>query len=157
MKTLGRSLHKILKPLAQKSGFADGRIFSQWQQIVGKDVAQVARPQKLNNNTLTLSVPNGAVAMEVQHQSIQLIERINSHFGFQAVKKIRTLQTYMELEPAPQAETIKPDQGARIRAAAQVEDVKDDTLRDALSRLGSYVEMLHSSPNTSDKAKESTN
>lgn len=150
MRTIGRSLYKILKPLAQKSGFADGRIFSHWRQIVGQDMAQMARPQKLSNKTLTLSVSNGAVAMEVQHQSMQLMERINSHFGFQAVSSIRTLQTYMELEPAPQKPAIKPDQGARTRAAAQVENVKDDTLRDALSRLGSYVEMRHSRPNNED-------
>lgn len=144
MRTLGRSLHKLLKPLAQKSGFADGRIFSHWGQIVGQDMATMARPQKLSNDTLTLAVPNGAVAMEVQHQSIQLMERINSHFGFQAVKRIRTLQTYMALEPAPQQTTIKPDQGARTRAAAQVESIGDDTLRGALARLGSYIEMGHS-------------
>mgnify|MGYP006441491667 CR=1 FL=1 len=149
MRTLGRSLHKLLKPLAQKSGFVDARIFSHWRQIVGQDIATIAKPQKLSNNTLVLTVPNGAVALEVQHQSLQLIERINSHFGFCAVKKISTMQTYMSLEPAPVKQTKKPDVGAQTRAAAQVETVHDDTLREALARLGAQVEMHHS--NTQNK------
>mgnify|MGYP005843479149 CR=1 FL=1 len=144
MRTLGRSLHKILKPLAQKKGFSDARVFSHWQQIVGKDMAAAAKPQKLNDNTLTLSVPNGAVAMDVQHQALQLMERINSHFGFRAVQRIKTVQTFMELEPVVYKQNQNPDKGAQIRAAAQVENVQDLNLRQALSRLGAYVEMRNS-------------
>ena len=149
MRTIGRSLHKLLKPLAQKNGFSDGRIFSQWRQIVGEELAAKARPQKLSNGTLTLSVSNGAVAMEVQHQAMQLMERINRHFGFKAVKSLRPVQTYMDIEPATASESITPDKGAQTRAEAQTKDIKDDTLRQALSRLGSYVEMQNSKSKTS--------
>lgn len=153
MRTIGRSLHKLLKPLAQKSGFADGRIFSQWGQIVGEEIAKKARPQKLSNGTLTLSVSNGAVAMEIQHQAMHLMERINRHFGYKAVKSLRPVQTYMELEPAlqtqAQTQVPTPDKGAQVRAEAQTRTVRDETLRAALTRLGSYIEMQNSKSKTS--------
>ena len=146
MRTLSRSLHTLLKPLAQKNGFADARIFSHWRQIVGQDVATLAKPHKLSNKTLVLMVPNGATALDMQHQSLQLMERINRHFGFCAVKKISTMQTYMGLQAAPENSQNPPDVGAQTRAAAHVEHVHDGNLKAALTRLGAQIEMCHSQP-----------
>ena len=41
-----------------------------------------------------------------------------------------------------------PDAGAETRAEAQVQGVKDDSLREALKKLGAQVETRHSNPTT---------
>ncbi len=146
MRTLGRTLHKIIKPLAFRQGFTDARVLSHWRNIVGAQLAQQAQPRQLKNGVLSVAVSSGAIGMQIQHQSVQLIERINSHFGFAAVKTIRPIQTYFEIEAAEPAKAIVPDNGAKVRAAAQVEGVKDDNLRDALERLGAQIETRHSKP-----------
>lgn len=146
MKTLSRSLHKLLKPLATAQGFADARVLSNWRQIVGDEFYQVAQPQMLKNGVLTISVSHGAVAMQLQHMAPQIIERINRYFGFAAVKGIRPQQTYFDMEPTIQRTNIVPDEGAQTRAAAQVQEVKDENLRDALQRLGAQIETRHSKP-----------
>ena len=148
MKTLTRSIHKLLKPLATAQGFADSRILSNWRQIVGDEFFQLAQPQQLKNGVLTISVSHGAVAMQLQHMAPQIIERINRYFGFSAVKGIRPQQTYFDIEPPKERTNIVPDTGAEVRAEAQVKEVKDDTLREALKKLGAQVETRHSNPNT---------
>ena len=148
MKTLSRSLHKLLKPLATAQGFADARILSNWRQIVGEEFFQFAQPQQLKNGVLTVSVSHGAVAMQLQHMAPQIMERINRYFGFAAVKGIRPQQTYFDMEPPKERKNIVPDVGAETRAEAQVQNVKDETLREALKRLGAQVEVQHSTPNS---------
>lgn len=148
MKTLSRSLHKLLKPLASAQGFADARILSSWRQIVGDEFYQHAQPQQLKNGVLTVSVCHGAVAMQLQHMAPMIIERINRYFGFAAVKGIRPQQTYFDIEPPKTRTNIVPDVGAETRAEAQVQEVKDDSLREALKKLGAQVESRHSKPTT---------
>lgn len=146
MKTLTRSLHKLLKPLATAQGFADARVLSNWRQIIGDEFYQVAQPQQLKNGVLTISVSHGAVAMQLQHMAPMIIERINRYFGFAAVKGIRPQQTYFDIEAPKTRTNIVPDAGAQTRAEAQVEGVKDDTLREALKKLGAQIETRHSKP-----------
>lgn len=146
MKTLTRSLHKLLKPLATAQGFADARVLSQWRHIVGDDFYQLAQPQQLKNGILTVSVSHGAVAMQLQHMAPMIMERINRFFGFAAVKGIRPQQTYFDIEPPKTRTNIVPDAGAETRAEAQVQNVKDDGLREALKKLGAQIEVRHSKP-----------
>jgi len=75
-----------------------------------------------------------------------IIERINRYFGFAAVKRVRPQQTYFDIEPPKTRTTIVPDAGAQTRAEAQVQNVKDDTLREALKKLGAQIEVRHSKP-----------
>jgi len=144
MHAVARSLHKLLKPLALRQGFADVRVLSQWSDIVGPDMARQMQPQTLKNGVLQVAVSNSSLALQIQHQAPQLMEKINRFFGFRAVKSIRPVQTYFALEPQPQATVVVPDAGAQVRAEAQVSQVQDPELKAALSRLGAQVEARHS-------------
>ena len=43
----------------------------------------------------------GAAAIEVQHASPQLIERINTYFGHRAIRQLRLLQLHLPPVAAP--------------------------------------------------------
>ena len=83
-------------------------------------------PGRRSGGTLLLQV-GGAAALELQHAAPQLLERINTYFGHQAVRQLRLLQ--MPLPPAtvpqpPRLRTWSPAEEAAL--AAGVTGVADD-------------------------------
>lgn len=140
MRAIGQAVSKLVKPFAAASGFAEHRLLCQWSQVVGPEVARHARPVRLTSGVLRLAVADGGWAMRLTAQSPQLMESINSFCGFGVVKSVRFEQAYFKTaSPLPEISTAS-DTGAKVRAAAQVSRVGDDTLRDALLRLGTMVE-----------------
>ena len=87
--------------------------------------------------TLVLRV-EGPVALEIQHLSGVIIERVNRFFGWRAVGRIQIRQAPLarreKKKPPP-----PPDPEVVARLAAGMADVADDDLRDALARLGASV------------------
>ncbi len=150
-KSFPRKLSELVdKPLAdafKKQGFASREIVTRWPQIVGAEIALYAEPlrmqwpRKMNESdsepgTLVLRV-EGPAAIEVQHQSGLIIERVNRFFGWQAVGNIALRQA-----PLTRRETRKkrqkPDPAAAQRVAETL-DIADEPLRQALGRLGAAV------------------
>jgi hypothetical protein len=82
---------------------------------------------------LVLSV-EGPRAIEVQHRSGQILERVNAYFGYRAVAELRILQAPVTRK-SPQSTAPAPpvDPGALPPDA----EIKDGNLRAALLRLGS--------------------
>jgi len=87
----------IRKPLA-KRGFAQARLLTEWDAVVGAEIAGLVRPLRLSHTskegmggTLTLGVL-GVRALEAQHQEPAIIERVNAHYGYRAVARIRLAQ-----------------------------------------------------------------
>lgn len=130
----------------RRRGFAESRIVSDWPAIVGELLAADTAPEKLvfargatGGGTLHLRVA-GAAALEVQHQIPQLIERINTVFGYGAIARITIKQG-----PLPRrAQTTRP----RLRPLAPQEEnrIQDSVagvgradLRQALADLGKVV------------------
>jgi len=147
-----RKLSELVdKPLAdafKKQGFASREIVTRWPQIVGSEIALNAEPmrmqwQRKNNEidsepgTLVLRV-EGPAAIEIQHQTGLIIERVNRFFGWQAVGAIALRQA-----PLTRRETRKtrpkPDPAAAQRIADTLTGIADDPLRQALGRLGAAV------------------
>ena len=78
-----------------RNGFRNPTLVLRWEEIVGPDVARIARPMKLSENasggTLTLRAEPGA-SLFLQHETRQLCERINGYLGRTAVTKLRFVQ-----------------------------------------------------------------
>ena len=88
-----------------------------------------------------LRVGSSSLALEVQHLEPQIIERINSHFGYGAIARLR-IQHGPLAGPAPA--TPAPAQPAIAKADAQALDTRLDDLdagdlTDALRALGKRV------------------
>lgn len=143
-----RSLASLTRPLARraigrKRATALGAMLLDWSLIVGPEWAEKATPDRLSRpsdasgGTLTLRIA-GADALEVQHQAPQLIERINGHFGYRAVGRIRLVQGAHRPRPAaaPQR-TLSPEDRQAIDSA--IAGVTDDGLRGCLADLGTAL------------------
>jgi hypothetical protein len=101
----------------------------QWPREIGGQPAEPA--------TLVLRV-EGPVAIEIQHQSGVILERINRFFGWQAVGRIALRQAPLS-RPKPRTIPPKLDAAEVARVEATLTAVTDDGLRAALGRLGAAV------------------
>lgn len=92
---VGHDATRVASSAFARAGFADPTLVLRWPDIVGTEVARIARPIRLTESAsggaLTiLSEP--AAALFLQHESRTLCERINSFLGRKAVTKLRFVQ-----------------------------------------------------------------
>jgi hypothetical protein len=146
----GRALIGFIKELDEKFGRGAGALEPRWREIVGDQLARVTRPQKLTRGragaggTLELRVA-GPAALLVQHQSAEILSRVNLFLGPGAVDKLRIAQGPVK----PLATPAASSKGARRRidpldAAAEAELTQSvarapDALKAALAGLGRAV------------------
>ena len=143
----------VLKPAAKKRGFASTDLFTHWAEIVGaayRDVTQPERlswPRRLEDGgeegfepaTLTVRCEGGR-ALLLQHDAPRILERINAHFGFPAVARLRVVQKPIArptLARAPRLRPLSLAEEARVRDLTA--GIDDDALKAALARLGRAV------------------
>ncbi len=145
---LGTTLGGALKA----QGFASTEIIARWADIVGPEIAAHSEPMKINwprvkNDagdtdqaepaTLMLRV-EGPAALEIQHLSAVILERVNRFFGWQAIGRIALRQAplHRRVRPAPPS---PPDPAVAARIAASLTEIEDDDLRAAVARLGAAI------------------
>jgi hypothetical protein len=130
-----------------RQGFAAVDIISHWEDIVGPELASRTEPLRLvwprredpfSTGNLTIRV-EGAYALELQHLSPVVIERVNRYFGWACVGRITIRQGPVarkarkpDLPPEPPAKAIaEVEQG--------LGEFEDEELKTALARLGAMV------------------
>ena len=150
--TLAQTLLPCVKKLLGPKGFLEIDILSAWEQIVGAELAAYSFPQRLDfkkgektGGILHIAVPSGAFALELQHREPQLVAKINTYFGYAAVKEIRLSQS-LPLPAAspkrswpdnPQKTLVTKEEDAYIRDLSQ--DVQNEELRKTLEKLGQSI------------------
>jgi hypothetical protein len=87
--------------------------------------------------TLVLRV-EGPAALEIQHLTAVILERVNRFFGWQAIGRISLRQAPLRrhVKPAPPP---PPDPAVMARLADSMPEVADEGLRQALARLGANI------------------
>jgi hypothetical protein len=140
-------LRKTLNDAFAKQGFASTELVTRWPEIVGDDIAATSEPEKIqwprpfgdampDPGTLVLRV-EGPTAVEIQHQSGVILERVNRFLGWHAVGDLRLRQAPLTKRPKAKPAAVDGEEQARI--AASLSQIADDSLRAALARLGAAV------------------
>jgi hypothetical protein len=141
-------LSSTLSDAFAQQGFASAELVTRWTDIVGLEIAAHAEPIKIQWRkseggeppepaTLILRV-EGPVAIEIQHLSAVILERVNRFFGWHAVGRLSLRQAPLsqrKKRPPPPP----PDPEVMARIEASLPDVADDSLRAALARLGAAI------------------
>lgn len=151
VKPLAELIESCVGKAFASQGFASTDIISAWPDIVGERLARFCQPSKIEwprgkraieagrpePGTLIVRV-EGAFALELQHLTPVVIQRINAHYGWACIGKIVMRQGRIEraprLRPPPPVDPIL--RGEMAIATARVEH---EGLRDALDRLGTAV------------------
>ncbi|SJZ71037.1 DUF721 domain-containing protein [Consotaella salsifontis] len=148
---IGDLVAPILDPvLARKAGMSS-TLAAAWADIAGSRLAETTRPERLlwpprrdaddpfRPATLVVAC-EGPAALLLQHQTREMIARVNALFGYGAVDRIKIVQRPVRrAKPSrkPVLRDLKPADRQQIdRLTAGVEDEK---LREALAAYGASV------------------
>ncbi len=129
-------------------GFASTEIIARWAEIAGPEIAAHSEPMKINwprqvgdeppeSATLVLRV-EGPAAIEIQHLSAVILERVNRFFGWQAIGRLALRQAPLRRQ-APRQPPTPPDPAVAARIAEDLPAIEDEELKAALARLGAAV------------------
>lgn len=133
-------------------GFAVSRVLTHWAEIVGGDIAAIARPVEVGYGrggfgAMLTVLTTGAQAPMLEMQKEKLRERVNAVYGYNAISRIRITQTaaagfsegraQFVQKPPRSVHSEDPQDTARVQAA--VGRVENEDLRAALERLGRNV------------------
>ena len=147
-KPLSVLLSDVFSDAYAKQGFAARELVTRWAEIAGADIARHAEPLKMQwprpvegqpqePATLVLRV-EGPAALEIQHKSDVLLERVNRFFGWHAVGRLALRQAPLSRRDRP-ARTRAPDPKEVEEVAKTLSAVEDEALKDALARLGAAI------------------
>ncbi|WP_316188558.1 DUF721 domain-containing protein [Bradyrhizobium sp. SZCCHNS1054] len=147
-KPLSVMLGDLFSAAYAKQGFAARELVTRWAEIAGPEIALHAEPLKMQwprpvegqpqePATLVLKV-EGPMALEIQHSSDVILERVNRFFGWHAVGKLALRQGPLSRRPRPRRPP-PPDPTTVAKVAESLSAIEDDALRDALARLGAAI------------------
>jgi hypothetical protein len=147
-KPLSVLLGDVFSDAYAKQGFAARELVTRWAEIAGPEVAAHAEPLKIQwprpvegqpqePATLVLRV-QGPMALEIQHTSDVILQRVNRFFGWNAVGRLALRQAPLARRDR-QAASRAPDAKAVAKVAETLSLVEDTELRDALARLGASI------------------
>ena len=147
-KPLSVLLSDVFSDAYAKQGFAARELVTRWAEIAGPEVAAHSEPLKIQwprpvegqpqePATLVLRV-EGPMALEIQHASDVILQRVNRFFGWSAVGRLALRQAPLLRRDKPKASRA-PDAADVAKVAETLASVEDEELRTALARLGASI------------------
>src|SRR5882757_595832 len=147
-KPLSVLLGDVFSDAYAKQGFAARELVTRWAEIAGREIAAHSEPLKLQwprpvegqaqePATLVLRV-EGPMALEIQHSSDVILERVNRFFGWSAVGRLALRQAPLMRRDKPKASRA-PDAADVAELEKTLSSVEDEELRTALARLGASI------------------
>lgn len=147
-KPLSTLLGGVFSDVFAKQGFASRELVTRWAEIAGPEIARHSEPLKMQwprpvegqpqePATLVLRV-EGPMALEIQHMSDVILQRVNRFLGWNAIGKLALRQAPLS-QPLARKSPKAPDANAVAQVAATLGTIEDDDLRAALARLGAAI------------------
>jgi hypothetical protein len=147
-KPLSVLLGDVFSDAYARQGFAARELVTRWAEIAGPEISVHCEPLKMQwprpvegqpqePATLVLRV-DGPMALEIQHASDVILERVNRFFGWSAVGRLALRQGPLSRRQPPAASRA-PDANTVAEVAATLSSVEDQELRAALARLGASI------------------
>jgi len=140
----------ILDPVLRKrAGISIGLVQS-WEEIAGPRLASRSRPEKIQwprrmheddpfEPAVLVIACEGMAALHLQHETGEIINRVNAFLGFTAIGRIKIVQKPMATNKPPKP-TLRPLTAAeKTKLSDTVGKVEDDALRASLERLGATL------------------
>ena len=147
-KPLSTLLGGVFSDVFARQGFASRELVTRWAEIAGPEIARHSEPLKMQwprpvegepqaPATLVLRV-EGPMALEIQHMSDVILQRVNRFLGWNAVGKLALRQAPLS-QPLTRKAVPAPDATVVAQVAETLGPIEDDDLRAALARLGAAI------------------
>ncbi|MEN8236627.1 MAG: DUF721 domain-containing protein [Pseudomonadota bacterium] len=139
-RSVGALVPKLTKQALHRQGFQLYNLLSDWSNIVGPTWGESTCPQKVvlkPYGILHVRVDSGTTALLLKHAEPQILDRINSYFGYQAIRSLKLLQS-----PRPNVCSKPRVQKTQTKKATkalplppELESVGSEKLKQALAGL----------------------
>ena len=141
----------IVDPVLARRAGINTALLGSWEDIVGESFADCTRPEKIvwprrmheddpfEPATLVIAC-SGPAALHVQHETTEIISRVNAFLGFPAVGRIKIVQKPVSPQNTRQKPVLRAlTAGEEKAVATKVEPIEDAGLRESLERLGRTI------------------
>lgn len=141
----------VLDPVMKRRAGVSVGLIQSWDEIVGPALAQSTRPERIAwprrasdddpfEPAALVIACEGLAALSVQHQTGEIIHRVNAFLGFQAVARVKIVQKPVRAVERPVRQVPGPLSAAEAgRLRSMTTGIEDAGLREALERLGRSV------------------
>jgi hypothetical protein len=140
LRAAGPVAARLAVPIIARGNGALARLKADWPAVVGSEVAVATWPAGLGRDGVLKMRVAAERALELQHRTHMLAERINLFFGRETVRRIVLVQGPLPLNspprPRPRAAISEPE---RRVLETRVAAISDPGLREALLRLGAAL------------------
>lgn len=142
---------EILDPVLRKRAGISVGLIQSWEEIVGPRLADRTRPEKIVwprrlddddpfEPAMLVIACEGAAALHIQHETNEIVSRVNAFLGFSAIGRIRIVQKPVSVGSDKTRPRLRPlSELEKKRVAGAVAKIEDDGLRAALERLGATI------------------
>ncbi len=137
LRPFGNTLPRGVKGILKKNGYNYSEIISKWNVLMGKDISNFSYPKSIkmtkgdSNGTLVLAVKRGN-EINVEYSKKEIINKINSHFGYKLINEVR-LQTFnSEKEKIKKTNSLNK---SFKKFEKKVSEIKNNNIRNSLSQL----------------------
>jgi len=137
LRPFGNTLPRGVKGILKKSGYNYSEIISKWNMLVGKDISSCSYPKSIKmtkgdtNGLLVLAVKRGD-EITVEYSKKEIINKINSYFGYQLINEIRLKTINAETKKIKNKNTLKK---FSKNFEKKINEIKNKDIRNSLSQL----------------------
>lgn len=141
----------IIDPVLRKRAGVSVSLVQSWEEIAGPRLAATSRPERIvwprrasdddpfEPATLVVAC-EGFAALALQHETNEVIARVNAFLGFAAIGRVKIVQKPVRAPEKPKPRALRPLTGSEEQALAdRLDGIESDSLRKALERLGRGV------------------
>jgi len=137
LRPFGNTLPRGVKGILKKSGYNYSEINSKWNMLVGKDISNYSYPKSIKmtkgdtNGLLVLAVKRGNEII-VEYSKKEIINKINSYFGYQLINEIRLKTINSETKKIKNNNILKK---FSKNFEKKINEIKNKDIRNSLSQL----------------------
>ena len=142
---------EILDPMLRKRAGISVGLVQSWEEIAGPRLARNTRPEKIQwprrmheddpfEPAVLVIACEGIAALHLQHETGEIIARVNAFIGFNAIGRIRIVQKPLTSHASAPKPLPRPlTDGEKVKLSRTVSEIEDPGLRASLERLGATV------------------
>ena len=137
LKPFSSSIPRTLKKHLKKGGYNYSNIVDNWTKMVSKKISDACYPitvkmgKEMREGTLILNVIHGK-EMEIEYEKNEIIDKINSFFGYNCIGEIKLKITQDKIE---RNEKIFPKIKNLSKIKEKMSRVNDNSLKSSLNNF----------------------
>ena len=137
LRPFSSSIPKTLRKHLKKGGYNFSKIVDNWTNIVSKKISSACYPitvkmnKEMKNGNLVLNVIHGK-ELEVEYEKKEIIDKINSFFGYNCIGKVTLKIVQNSVEPKKKFFTLIKD---KSKIEEKIKKVSNRELKNSLNNF----------------------